>query len=67
MFSDLKGKYKWVLEELTYKSEVDLIKAFQKGIIDRAIEKEKELFKEKEKPKFDEDSKDDRPSASDYF
>lgn len=67
MFSDLKGKYKWVLEELKYTSEVDLIKAFQKGIIDRAIEKEKELFKEKEKPKFDEDVKDNRPSTSDYF
>lgn len=67
MFSDLKGKYKWVLEELKYTSEVDLIKAFQKGIIDRAIEKEKELFKEKEKPKFDENVKDNRPSTSDYF
>ncbi|SIN65330.1 pentapeptide repeat-containing protein [Algoriphagus halophilus] len=67
MFSDLKGKYKWVLEELKYTSEVDLIKAFQKGIIDRAIEKEKELFKEKEKPKFDKDVKDNRPSTSDYF
>ena len=45
MFSDLKGKFNWVLQELAYESEVDLLKAFQKGIIDRAIAKEEELLK----------------------
>lgn len=71
MFSDLKGKFNWVLEELKYESEVDLLKAFQKGIIDRAIEKEKELFSEKEKEKIrhdEEGNKIDRGvSTSAYF
>ena len=44
MFLNLQNKYDWVLDLLKYDSEIDLIKVFQKGIIDRALEKEKELL-----------------------
>lgn len=43
MFSDLKGKYNWVLEPLTYPSLDVLLQVFKPAIIDRAWEKHQEL------------------------
>jgi len=49
MFNDLWIKYKWMLPPLRYPNKDTLLEKFQKGIIDRAIEKEKELLIEKAK------------------
>lgn len=50
MFSDLTI-YPWCLDLISYDSESDLMRNFQKGIIDPAIEKEKLLMDDKAKDK----------------
>lgn len=54
MFLDLRVKYsKWVLEPIEYGSLPELLKGFQKGIVDRALEVEKQLLFEKSRKKID--------------
>ena len=47
MFSDLKGKYDWVLDLLEYPSAEKLLSGFKRAIIDRAWEKHKQLLERK--------------------
>ena len=49
MFTDLTQKYDWVLEPLTYPSETILVKAIDKGIVNRAMAKHAELLERKAK------------------
>lgn len=44
MFSDLKNKYPWVLEPIEYDSEMQLLEHFEKVIIERALDRETEIF-----------------------
>jgi uncharacterized protein YjbI with pentapeptide repeats len=44
MFKDLYGKYDWVLKPLEYDTAENLIEKLEKGIINRALEKHKELM-----------------------
>lgn len=43
MFKDLYGKYDWVLQPLEYDTTDNLIEKLEKGIINRSLEKHKEL------------------------
>jgi uncharacterized protein YjbI with pentapeptide repeats len=47
MFRDLYGKYDWVLPPLEYDTIANLLKHFQKAIIDPALEKHRELMIQK--------------------
>jgi uncharacterized protein YjbI with pentapeptide repeats len=47
MFSDLKGKYDWVLDLLEYPSAEKLLSVFKRAIIDRAWKKHKQLLERK--------------------
>ncbi len=47
MFADLRNKYPWVLDPLEYRSATMLIKALDRGIIQRAMAKQAELLQEK--------------------
>jgi hypothetical protein len=49
MFSDLE-QYPWVLKPIGYGSENELMDGFKHGIIDRAVEREKELLAVKQAP-----------------
>jgi hypothetical protein len=44
MFKDLHGKYDWVLDPLKYEDITDLIEVLEKGIIEPALEKYRELM-----------------------
>lgn len=48
MFRDLR-KHHWVLEPLQYSDKSELLKGFEKAIVDRALELEKRLLAEKAK------------------
>ena len=43
MFKDLYGKFDWVLKPLEYDTVENLIEKLEKGVINRALEKHKEL------------------------
>jgi hypothetical protein len=47
MFKDLKGKYEWVLDPLIYDSVPNLMKGFEKAIIEPALEKYNQLIARK--------------------
>ncbi|MGI9544974.1 MAG: hypothetical protein ACR2MX_17060, partial [Cyclobacteriaceae bacterium] len=49
MFSDIKGKFPWVLDPLEYNGIPNLLRALKKGIIQRAIKKHEELIIQKNK------------------
>ena len=44
MFKDLHAKFDWVLKPLEYDSAEKLLEKFEKGIVNRALEKHKELM-----------------------
>ncbi len=43
MFTDLQLKFPWVLNIMEYNSEVELLKGFKLGIIDRALKADKKI------------------------
>ncbi len=54
MFVDLKNKYDWVMDPISYKDKTDLLNNFENGIIRRAEEKYREIqvlkLRDMEKP-----------------
>lgn len=48
MFADLQEKYDWVLPTISYSSEAALMKCFKMGILDRAMEVDGRLQREKQ-------------------
>jgi hypothetical protein len=44
MFKDLQGKFDWILDTLIYDSEANLIRGFEKAILDPALKKHDELM-----------------------
>lgn len=44
MFKDLYGKFDWVLKPLEYNTAENLVEKLEKGVINRALEKHKELM-----------------------